>query len=318
MKKYIKIILKSISFFLIFIVLLEVVSYLLLPKEKVYKYGLSNVSNYDILREQEDTIDAIVIGDSLVYSSVSPMEIWHEFGYTVFDSTVAAQVINDSYKSLEIALQSQKPKVVFLETGVLFRDYSNRPWYYDYWILLNKYFPIFYYHNNWKQKLFTFLDDDKSVNKLNAYKGYVYINKVKPAKKKDYMKDTKKTKEIPKSNIEYFEKIVNLCNDNDIKLVIMSTPNAKSWNYEKHLGALKLAKEYNLEYLDLNLVKDLNIDWDKETKDKGEHLNYQGAVKVSKYLGNYLKETNLIESHFNDKEYNIWNKWYEIYADNVK
>ena len=75
----------------------------------------------------------------------------------------------------------------------------------------------------------------------------------------------------------------------------------------------EFASKYNLEYIDLNQDNPIEIDWNKETKDEGSHLNYIGAKKVSLYLGNYLKETNLVISHKDDIKYDSWNKSYEKY-----
>ena len=58
---------------------------------------------------------------------------------------------------------------------------------------------------------------------------------------------------------------------------------------------------------------DLKINWKKDTKDKGNHLNYRGAKKVTKYLGNYLKKTGLLEDHRKDSKYESWDRAYDIY-----
>ena len=66
---------KSIIFFIIFIMIIFLASYLSLNKESVHKYGMYKASLYQITNERENSIDVVAIGDSLVYSSVSPMDI---------------------------------------------------------------------------------------------------------------------------------------------------------------------------------------------------------------------------------------------------
>ena len=63
---------------------------------------------------------------------------------------------------------------------------------------------------------------------------------------------------------------------------------------------------------------DLNINWEIDTKDKGEHLNYYGAKKASLVIGNILKDTNLLVDHRNDKEYKMWNVALERYLEEVE
>ena len=132
----------------------------------------------------------------------------------------------------------------------------------------------------------------------------------------DNMKETNELKAIAKGTLDYFEKIKKLCDDNNIKLVLIGNPSKRSWSYSKILTINKIAKDYDLEFVDMNTDNPTNIDWISDTKDKGIHLNYRGAKKVSKYIGNYLKETNLLEDHRNDEKYKDWHIAYQKYLKN--
>ncbi len=304
-------VLKSIIFMAILLVLYEIISYSLITnKENVKKYGINTVSNNAILSEEKNTIDVVAIGDSLIYSSISPMIIWNNYGYTVFDCADAAQVINNSYKHLKYAVDTQNPKVVIFEADVLFRNPDDVPWHYGL-LKFERYISLFNHHNNWKKYLLNSISKDETTN---IYKGFKYINKTVPAKVRDYMKKTNKKSKIPENNMKYFEEMIKICNENNIKLVLMSFPNMRRWNYSKHEITLELAKKYNLEFIDFNTETNLlNIDWTKESRDGGGHLNYVGAIKASNYVGEYLKKNNLVEDHRKDSKYNSWNLAYEEY-----
>ena len=110
-----------------------------------------------------------------------------------------------------------------------------------------------------------------------------------------------------------------ICDENNIKLIIMSFPNMRRWNYSKHEATLELSKKYNLEFIDFNTETDiLNIDWKTESRDGGGHLNYVGATKASNYVGEYLKKNNLVEDHRKDSKYNSWNEAYKQYEYKLK
>ena len=103
------------------------------------------------------------------------------------------------------------------------------------------------------------------------------------------MKKTTKQKKIPKNIAQYLKQIQDMCERNGATLLLVSTPSAKNWNYKKHNGVAQWANENGVEYIDLNLDKDLGIDWKEDTKDGGDHLNYTGAKKVTHAMGEYFK-----------------------------
>ncbi len=311
---------KSILFLFILVILIVITSYLLLPWRAVKKYGIFKTASYSILSEEENTIDAVAIGDSLIYSSISPMEIWHNYGYTTFDAASAGQHIKESYLNLEVAIENQHPKIVFFSADVLFRDSTFILWYANYRQTFEKYFPIVNYHDNWKKNLFNFMSKNNKFDKLNVNKGYVYISKTEkaPKNKYNYMIYTNKVRKIPEDNLKYFLKMVNLCQKNNIKLVLISIPDLKKWNYKKHNAVEQIALKYELEFIDLNIDNPLKIDWQKETKDSGGHLNYLGTKKVSNFIGEYLKNSKLFIDHRKDKRYQAWNNSYLIYQENLK
>lgn len=305
MKNFVKIIL----FVFIFLIIFFTVSYCFLPKENVNRFGFYKTSLYGILGEPDNTIDVLAIGDSLVYSSISPMEIYGKNGYIVYDCASPAQLISDTYKNFEIALQVQKPKVALIEANVLFRDSSKKP-YYDKYLKFFKYStPLFLYHDNWKN---IFIKDKH----IDYNKGFIKEDIIRPSKNRNYMKKKSKGKPIPKENIKYLEKIIDLAKKNNVKLIFVGLPSQKSWNYSKHISIQTLEKKYGFTYINLNLKNDLNINWEKDTKDKGDHLNIYGAKKVSAFISDYLKELGIITSKKNNPKYKNWDIMYQKYLEN--
>ena len=57
----------------------------------------------------------------------------------------------------------------------------------------------------------------------------------------------------------------------------------------------------------------IGIDWTQDTYDKGDHLNYSGAEKVTNFLGAYLDKRYDLPDHRGDKEYASWEKSVEKY-----
>ena len=55
------------------------------PKNNYVEYGMHYRGASGILAEEENTIDTIIIGNSEAYSSIIPMELWKDYGYTSYN-----------------------------------------------------------------------------------------------------------------------------------------------------------------------------------------------------------------------------------------
>lgn len=301
---------KSILFIIIFIFIYYGLSFVMLPKTNIKEFGLYNTSLYEIMGEKSNSIDAIILGDSLVYSSIVPIEIYHDYGYTVFDCSEPAFVLPDAYKYYELALESQKPKIVILEGNMFFRNTKKRRWYIKYTRMLKNIMPLISYHNNWKNILFS------EYGLMSVEKGYRLNTTIVPSKNENYMIDKGDTYQFLEENINYLQRFINLAKEKNIKLIIMGFPSQNSWNHAKDEAFKMLSQKYNFTYFNLNNV-DLNINWMHDTKDSGGHLNYFGAQKATQYLGKYLQDLNLLEDHRHDKKYKTWNDAYERHIEKV-
>ncbi len=264
-----------------------------------------NKSTFRIQREGDDTIDVAIIGDSLSYSSFSPMEMWNQKGISSYVCGQSGQKIEETYSMLETVFQAQSPKVVVLETDVLFRgdnqlsisslkDSLNE--------FMNQHFSILRCHDIWKSYITGKRYPDES------YKGFIFRCVVTPYKYGEYMIETDQKATIPEEVLNYMEKIQNLCSKNNAKLLLVSAPSPVNYDYSKHNAIAAYAEENNLAYLDLNLQQtELGVDWTTDSIDAGDHLNLFGALKVSKYMGDYLKAEYKLTDHRNEKKYTSWN-----------
>ena len=137
---------------------------------------------------------------------------------------------------------------------------------------------------------------------------------INAANSSNHMSFTEEIENIPGINVSLVKNIRDVCERKGAELVLISTPSTVNWNYKKHNGISQLAKEIECEYIDLNLENDIiGIDWLHDTRDKGDHLNHFGAVKVTNYLSDYLQKTNLLSDHREDEAFQNWNEALEKY-----
>lgn len=310
----------SILFLTILVGLLAVASRLVVPKNNEKASGMHNARATGFLTERENSMDYVVIGDSETYSSMSPMRLWRDYGYTGYICGTPSQHLEDTLGYLQQFCENQKPKLVIFEANALYRSSGFQDDFYRVvYRNVEKVFPIFEYHNRWKELSFR---DIGKVNYTwrNYLKGFLPTFVSKPWEGgNSYMKKTPDLREIPKVNRYYFGKIAEFCKDNNLPLLITNVPNPVNWRYAKHNSVQLLADKYGLEYFDMNLhLEEINIDWKKDSRDGGDHMNLYGAAKVTDFLGKYMAEHYSLPDHRGDEAYSSWDKDLEKYEKQIE
>lgn len=313
MKRLGKIALFLVILLLILIVLSDISTKLAISNDNLVQ--ASNKSRYRIQRESENTIDVLITGDSLSYSSFSPMELWHNEGISGFVVGQPGQNIVQTYSLLQLVLKKQSPKLVILETDTMFNGMNNdkvtpvkfaaTEWVYDHLSILRN-------HDMWKT-----LIAGKKYHKAN-YKGFGFRCKLNPYQGGDYMQATDETAPLPEVVTTYMDKINRLCQENGAELMLISAPSPKNFNYSRHNAIEKYAAEKGYKYLDLNMKLDeVGIDWSTDSLDGGDHLNFRGAIKCSDYLSTYLSEQYTLPDHRGEDAYAGWDKLYKRYQKKI-
>ena len=94
-------------------------------------------------------------------------------------------------------------------------------------------------------------------------------------------------------------------------------PSPIVWSLAKNISVNELANKYNIKFIDFNLMnKEIELNWNDDTYDKGGHLNAYGAEKVSNYIGRVLSEEYNLPDYRNDKEIaDDWNETLKNYEE---
>lgn len=255
----------------------------------IYDILAIKVKCEDIKLEPNDSLQVLFLGDSECYSCFDPNYLYKEYGYNSFNCGTSAQKICDSYAIAYKCYDNQSPDVIVLETNNLFRSTNPVD---DHWdpvlnTLLKK-VPVFANHSYWKPIARKLLPRQHELNRRKN-KGYLKREDVVPYKGGEYMKETSKSRKIKKDVISYLSQLNDVCKEHGTTLLLVSSPSAVNWNYKKHNSVQKWAEDNSVDYIDMNL-EDIGINWKKDTKDGGDHMNKYGAQKVTDFMGNYFKE----------------------------
>ncbi len=285
---------------MLFVILLVLTIYLpglFLTPAFLEKHGLvfgKNAVFSEIQQQPEKTIDILIAGDSLSYTSVSPGGLWKNYGFTSYDVGQPGATLTDALDVLLTSFETQKPQIVLLETNSLFHHQSLHDQQQSrISLLLYRAMPLLRYHNGWKAFF--------QRKKKRTYKGFPLNTKRAAYRGGNYMKRTEDKAWIDEANLNSLREIKELCEKQGAALILYSAPSPLCYTYAKHNALSEVGIKEGIPYIDLNLqAEEIGLDWTKDTRDRGDHLNYYGAEKVSAYLGGYLKEGYSLTDHRGD------------------
>lgn len=267
---------------------------------------------------EENSLDIVFLGSSQMFCTVDSAKLTEEYGINASNFGSSSQPITTTAYYLDEALKTQKPKVVMVESTMLFelRDdikeealawnyYPMSPSVKKYQSLLkvtNKdvikslkyaYFPILYYHGRWSA--LTAFDLTYYWDYTYDSRGYVAREDIVPVDMSYYDQD-QESYSIPKENVEAVLEIKRICEEKGIKLCFFKSPFSK-WTKNMSSVVQDFMKTNDIDFVDLNeYLGEIGIDAETDFSDT-HHLNVSGAEKTTDFIGEYL-----LENHFKNKK----------------
>jgi len=261
---------------------------------------------------EEKNHDVIFIGDCEVYENFSPVVLWEEYGINSYIRGSAEQYIWQSYYLLEDTLRYETPEAVVFNIQSLQFSESQREAYNrmtlegmkwspskvkailasmkDNEHFLDYVFPILRYHSRWSELTAADVQYMFSTRRV-SHNGY-------------YMRvDVKAAENVPRGKPladysfgenawKYLDKMTALCAEKGIQLILIKAPSLYPYWYPQwEEQAEAYAGENGLPYINfLELADEIGIDYTTDTYDGGLHMNLSGAEKLSRYMGQVLRE----------------------------
>ncbi len=288
--------------------------------------------------EEEADHDVIFIGDCEVYENFSPDVLWKEYGITSFIRGSAQQLIWQSYYLMEETLKYETPKVIVfnvlsMKYGTPQSEAYNRlnldgmklsvsklkavqASMTEEETMLSYLFPLLRYHSRWSElsaEDFTYLFH----RDILSDSGYLMNVEVRPAVNVPTGKPLADY-QFAEVCYEYLDKMVALCEEYGVKLVLMKAPSLYPYWYDQwEVQMEEYAAQHGLSYINfLELTEEMGIDFNTDTYDSGLHLNLYGAEKMSRWFGQWLCENTAVEDRRDQEPYAaIWSEKSAAYAE---
>lgn len=293
---------------------------------------------------EENTLDVLFIGSSHVHCNINPNVLYHEYGIAAYDFSSDTQELGTSYYYLKQAVKMQSPKIVVIDINdfgglkndslmahfafdnfkndfVRFDAINNRV---NNTFVLETQLPVIAYHSRWKELTsddFLYIFKRKEHNSLSG--SFIYMLET-PVEYVTKNFDENNSEELSKTEIDWIYKIIQLCDENDIELLFSRTPQ-DSYETGKYICFKSFCDENNISFLWMDTeIDEIGLDFNVDYAD-GEHANFKGQEKITKYIGRYLKNNYDIPDRRGEEKYkyfendydvmmeiinNYWNKYY--------
>ncbi len=262
--------------------------------------------------DEEKDFDVVFIGDCEVYENFVPATLWENYGINSYIRGSAQQLIWQSYYLMEETLEYEKPDVIVFNVLSLQYNEPQKEAYNRMTIdgmrwstskvecinasmmesesFIEYVFPLLRYHDRWselEQEDFQYLFGTEKV----GHNGYYMQVGVVPV---DYIPEGKILGDYSfgENAMSYLDKMVALCEENDVELVLIKAPSLyPEWYDEWDVQVEAYAEEHDLKYINfLEHTDEIGLDFSTDTYDAGLHLNLYGAVKLTDYFGTWLVE----------------------------
>lgn len=280
--------------------------------------------------QPRNTVDVAFMGSSHIHCGINTKLLWDEYGIAAYDYSAAEQPLWITYYYMKEMCRYQQPKLIVLDlfAPARFKDDYQYRWLSDNLngvrFSLNKlhmaqvgcekekffeYFPSFYnYHGRYDE---LGMDDVREFFMTNrkraAYKGYTPYYEISP--QPDPVFETDKREKLTPKSEEYLEKIIDFAEENDIELCFLVMPYSITVEEEMVFNSLEdIAGQNGIPFYNANQnYKEIGLDYSTDFNDYS-HLNYDGGIKFTGYLGDKLKSMYDIEDRRGEKRWESWDR----------
>ncbi|MCR5350059.1 MAG: hypothetical protein K6E20_03605 [Acholeplasmatales bacterium] len=243
--------------------------------------------------EPKDSLDAVIIGSSDAFACFSPTYIYENYGLRTYNCGVSKQSVLGMRKQLESVFEYQSPKAVIVETdAIYYKNYSET----EYLFVKAKDF-VTKYHLFWKDLTFENFYAVPNYPK-DPLRGFIFRKQVTVPERfrDDYYHADRTVKGEPfdkgvKSNLN---KIVDLCEKNNAKVLFYASYSSATWSDARHNKIQEFCDSRGVEFIDAEDYRtEIGFDdytdyYDMRDNGGGDHLNVQGAHKTTDFLANKL------------------------------
>ena len=272
---------------------------------------MGDYASYYFGMTKQNSVDTVFVGNSHQFCSVDINLLNREYGENCMLLASSSQGFDLSCYSVMTAIEMQHPKTIVLETlAATFSKRTEAPlarcllgnlpnWLRAKFLAAKamgsnedaQYFPVFYYpicefHSKWYELR---AEDFRLPPRMKDGERFSFrYTRVEPQKPWEPIPAERKAP-MPDAAAEWLEKIVALCEENGVRLILYTAPYPASESAQEIFNGLEdFAREHGLVYR--NMMYDteaIGLDPACDYMDGG-HLNCTGQEKLTRFLAETL------------------------------
>ena len=318
---------KSVTFILIFLILLFLTF-------KIFWLEKNPITYF--YKEPKNTLDIIYIGSSNAFAHFNTTLAYEEYGFTTGMLSYNAQPFAATEYLIKESKKYQNPNLYIIDIQKSASDFSqmeesdirrvtdsmknsqNRSDTIDALLnyanipkeqYVNYYYSFLKYHEAWKSPRSIYIN---IFGNKELYKGYLFSKETivrHPIKEYEWKNEIVN---LDKENIVVLENLLNYIKKENLN-VLFVVPK-RFYEDEKICKlnhSISIIKENGFNVVNFNTLDDFEVDFENDFYNE-QHLNVWGATKYTLYFSKYLKENyDNLGYHKNDKCYLSWNEEYK-------
>lgn len=300
----------------------------------------------DFLEEPEQ-YDVLFFGDSQLMNAMLPLEMWEDYGIAGYNLACYGSVLPTTYWSLINALDYAHPRLAVISVNGM--DNPHKVTNYsgdlhtamDFWpMTANKarmiddllsdpedpdytdiegnryrdlrgefYFTLGKYHSRWSE-----LTEKDFKAQRHHEKGGETLVGIAPIW--DYeLVDENDYAEEGGYSYQYLRRAIEECKRRGIKVLLVHLPAPQFINSQRHANTVSsIAQEYGVGFVDVTYLDSI-VDYAVDCFDADPHLNLSGSLKMTSYLGSYIREHYDLPDHRGEARYTRWNGDLDAYKN---
>lgn len=297
--------------------------------------------------EEPELYDVLFFGDSQFMNSMIPMEMWAQYGIAGYNLACYGSVLPTTYWTMINAFDYCEPKLAVIAiNGIneahkvtnhsgdlhttmdfwplsrnkvrMIEDLLNDPEDPDYADIEGNvyrelksefYLTLGKYHNRWSE----LTADDFAENPPHARGGELRVG-LSPIMEYTLVGEDEYAEEGGHS-YAYLRASIEECQRRGIEVLLVHLPAPEYVDSQKHAHTVgEIAGEYGVRFVDVTELDSI-VDYAVDCFDREPHLNVSGSLKMTSFLGSYIREHYEVADRRDDARYAHWDAQLDGYRD---